>query len=62
MYILISIILKILDNDNLGKYLISDEEKPQPKTRKIKPSSKPQSVIRKSNFSQVKINIYDTFF
>ena len=46
--------------DKLKKYYISDEEEPQSKTRKvIKPNPKPQNVIRKSNFSQVKINIFD---
>jgi hypothetical protein len=45
--------------DNLGKYYISDEEEPQPKTRKLKSSSKISNVIKKSNFSQVKINIYE---
>jgi hypothetical protein len=45
--------------DKLGKYLISDEEEPQPKTRKLKASSKTQNVIRKSSFTQVKINIYE---
>ena len=43
--------------DNLGKYLISDEDEPQPKTKKLKQSSKLQNPIRKSNFTQVKINI-----
>jgi CRISPR/Cas system CMR subunit Cmr6 (Cas7 group RAMP superfamily) len=43
--------------DNLGKYLISDEEEPQPKTRKLKSSTK--NMIRKSNFTQVNINIFD---
>ena len=45
--------------DGLGKYLISDEDEPQPKSRKLKSSSSKINPIKKSNFSQVKINIYE---
>ena len=47
--------------DNLAEYFISDEEEPQPKTRKTRktPTTKTRA-ISKSNFSQVKnLNIYD---
>ena len=47
--------------DNLAEYFISDEDEPQPKSRKTKktPTIK-QKLIKKSNFSQVKnINIYE---
>jgi hypothetical protein len=59
MYILILIPSKFIDMDNLGKYLISDEDEPQPKSRKLKSSSSKQNPIKKSNFSQVKINLYE---
>ena len=42
--------------NNINEYLISDEEEPQPKSRKTKKSK----TIQKSNFSQVKIfNIFE---
>jgi hypothetical protein len=45
--------------DNL-EFLISDEDEPQPKTKKMKSSkSSSKKLIKKSNFSQVKINIYE---
>ena len=45
--------------DNLAEYFISDEEEPQPKTRKTRKVTKSRAIT-KSNFAQVKnINIYE---
>ena len=52
--------LKFLEKmDKLGDYVISDEEEPRPKSRKTgKIPQKPiqKKIIRKSNFSQVRMN------
>ena len=46
--------------DNLEEYFISDEEEPQPKARKTRKINTAKTrAITKSNFSQVKINLYD---
>ena len=47
--------------DNLGDVFISDEEEPQPKTRKIKvqPKQPKPKIIRRSNFVQVRTKIYE---
>jgi hypothetical protein len=49
-----------LEMDNLTEFYISDEDEPQPKTRKTKKLAPRQSQIKKSNFSQVKnLNLFD---
>ena len=46
--------------DNLAEFFISDEDEPQPKTRKTKKVIPRSKQIKISNFSQVKnINIFD---
>jgi hypothetical protein len=52
--------------DKLGDYIISDEEEPRQKTRKtlakIPQKTISKKVIRKSNFAQVNINIYQSSY
>jgi hypothetical protein len=46
--------------DNLAEYFISDEDEPQPKSRKTKKTIPKTKQIKISNFSQVKNNnIFD---
>ena len=46
--------------DNLAEYFISDEDEPQPKSRKTKNTIPKTKQIKISNFSQVKNNnIFD---